>query len=348
VSRQGLLTVEWSPDGKRLACLATDRSLSILDSVTGKQLIRRHFRHPTGTVRWRPDWKRLAVAGPDGRVEVWDVSRWRILRTLRLPVSPGRSEGVAEVAWSPDRTLLAVAAREDPPARRDPSSGKNRPYVGTLSQVYVWEVAAGRQRSVLHHHRVVGPIQGHDYYRFGLAWRPDSRRLATCLSSAETWSSRLQIWDPTTGQRRRALGGLPEGAPEAPAWRPDGRQLAAVWQGITIWDPLRGQTVRTLGIDKWPGAPEDWSPEALAWSPDGRYLAARNSNDYYGYPDSNVAPIRLWNVATGERVCLLRQPGAFLEGLAWSPDGTRLACAASDGTLRLWDLRLLSKPTRVR
>jgi WD40 repeat protein len=215
----------------------------------------------------------------------------------------------------------------------------------------VWEVATGKQRQVLSHRRTLGPVQGYDYFRFDVAWSPDGRRLATSLDSAENWSSPLQIWDAATGRRVRELGGRPEGAPEAPAWSPNRQRLAAVWDGITVWDPATGKTVRTLANDPWPGASNDWPPDTLAWSPHGTYLAARNFNDYYGSATDNVAPIRIWSVATGKPVYLLRQPGAYLEGPAWSPDGTRLACAASDGTLRLWEVSFLatgSLPRRAR
>ena len=349
VTGKDLLTAEWSPDGKRLACMGVDNTLYVLDSTTGKRLQTRRFRRTAGKVRWRPDWQRLAVPRPDGRIEVWDTSRWKVVRTLRLRAPRERAGKVEGLAWSPDGASLAVAkSGGDQPGSYDLETGKYHLRVSTRNQVHVWDVATGRQRCVLPHRRTVGPLQGHEYYRFDVAWRPDGKRLATCLNSSENWSSRLQIWDAATGRRVRELGGLPEGGPEAPAWRPDGKRLAAVWGGITVWDPTAGRVVRILANEEWPGAPKDWSPGALAWSPDDTYLAARNFNDYYGYATDNVAPIRIWNVASGKPVCLLRQPGAFLEGPVWSPDGTRLACAASDGTLRIWDLRFLTKNTRVR
>jgi WD40 repeat protein len=49
-----------------------------------------------------PDGTILATAGPDRTVKLWDVTNWRLLRSL-----PHAAELMA-VAFSPDRKLLAA------------------------------------------------------------------------------------------------------------------------------------------------------------------------------------------------------------------------------------------------
>jgi WD40 repeat protein len=66
----------------------------------------------------------------------------------------------------------------------------------------------------------------------------------------------------------------------------------------------------------------------LAFSPDGKRLAARSGDQV----------IRVWDVATGERVLAFSQShGGRVDSVAYSPDGRLLATGSDDGTVRLWD-----------
>ena len=64
----------------------------------------------------------------------------------------------------------------------------------------------------------------------------------------------------------------------------------------------------------------------LQWSPDGRTLAAATRNG-----------IILFDAATHSRTHLLSE-GENIGSVAFSPDGTRLACVCGDGLIKLWDV----------
>lgn len=67
---------------------------------------------------------------------------------------------------------------------------------------------------------------------------------------------------------------------------------------------------------------------ALSWSPDGAWLAVSAGETVYLYDGLSFEP----------RHAL--KAGAWASGLAFTPKGDRLALAARDGTLQLWDVAL--------
>jgi WD40 repeat protein len=74
----------------------------------------------------------------------------------------------------------------------------------------------------------------------------------------------------------------------------------------------------------------------VAFSPDGRYLASGSSSAAPG--------VQVWGAATGDHVRTLCGPGKAVYGIAFSPDGKRLAATGptpsnSEITVTVWDVQ---------
>ncbi len=72
--RDSVLSVEFSPDGKLIACGGADKAVRIFDAATGKptKVLEGHSHHVLG-VSWRRDGRVLASAGADNVVKTWDA-----------------------------------------------------------------------------------------------------------------------------------------------------------------------------------------------------------------------------------------------------------------------------------
>ena len=51
----------------------------------------------------------------------------------------------------------------------------------------------------------------------------------------------------------------------------------------------------------------------------------------------NFRTLKVWDAATGQETLTLKGHTSAVMGLAFSPDGKRLASGARDGALKIWD-----------
>jgi TolB protein len=223
----------WSPDGRRLAFVATSPS-SLYGDVYVANLLgdRPHLLarqvYPSESPVWSPDGRRLLFASAlDGQLDLYtvnlaDSSLQRLTDNAAVEQSP---------VWSPDGQAIAFASVQD-----------------GHSAIYRIDSDGRRLQQLTH---------DDENARFP-AWSPDGQSIAF-LDDAR---SRIHLMDADGNSRRVLAEGLPTYRP--PEWSPDGTQLVVIWE---VYAQVDLYLVRTDGSGYRPLVRTGSSFVSAAWCP---------------------------------------------------------------------------------
>jgi WD40 repeat protein len=246
------------------------------------------------------------------------------------------TDSASAVAYAPDGRTIATLGRE---------------------HVSIWDVQTGE---LLHQIYTSSRNQN-------LAYNHDGTHLLTVPAYMNGESSQLQIWDAQTTALVKRI--ITDGQPTDVAYLPDGRLVMSSWarRDVSIWNPATPNTLiqksfhdATLYDMVWHPATESlviaFSDDTLrAWHPasdttrmlldfadDDRFdtlfeLAYHPTLDIWAGSDPNYQII-LFHLQNPQSAWLYTLTGhrATIRDLVFSPDGSRLYSASSDGTVRMW------------
>jgi WD40 repeat protein len=362
--RREVATASFSPDGTRIVTGSLDGTAGIWDATSGKRLARLvGHGGVVAAAAFSRDGKRVATGAStgDGRVRVWDAGTGRLVTTL------GPRVGVSRLAFSPDGKYLLAGdasgithvwnAADLRPVAQLPGGGLpvtdlvfdrdgRRVLVADQGLVLrVWDLRHRRRLAVLRNRvstagaaslspdgsLVVAPalkgggvlvtrvadgkdvrvLRGHTDDVFATAVSPDGRLVAT-----GSHDHTARIWNLGAGKQVAVLTGHSEGVTRV-AFSPDGMLLLTAGEDDTVriwevgsWDGvavLRGGIGRGLLM-------------TATFSPTGRLVLTAGST------------VRVWRTAIATPIALVRR-------VTWvsrfSPDGTLLAIASLDHTVRV-------------
>jgi WD40 repeat protein/tetratricopeptide (TPR) repeat protein len=358
---QGVNSVAYSPDGDFFATAASDNIVRLWQPDTG-ELIQQLEGHisPVVSLAFTPDGYRLASASRH-LVRQWDLNAYTtdqmieghlgpIHRTVVsadgriLAIATGRQiliwpmgadkpshilEGhhdlVLSLAFAPDGATLVSGSADHSVCLWQ--IDKNEPlhtftsnagpildvaysadglFVAAASEDYtivIWESASGQ---------LVRRLTGHEGAVTALSFADNGRFLASTANDGT-----IRIWQIPDGGLKQVIEAHHEAA-QAVCFSPDNSLIAsaATDRTVCLWSAQDGMLIRRI-------APANGA--TLAFSPDGRILALGGKDNL----------VYLWQSGSGRLLRSLPGHTAPVTSVTFTPDGTRLITASSDGTIRI-------------
>jgi WD40 repeat protein len=231
------------------------------------------------------------------------VGIWDVRTGQRLSKLEGHQDIVEDVAFSPDGKQLASASDD-----------------GTIR---LWDATTGAD---------AGLLSGRTGSIHAVAFSRNGRRLA-CGAADGT----LRLWDHGTGQEVLTFGGH-GGYVQRMAYSPDGWRLATTAYGnlddtVRIWNATPVSTPDPAPLHSFAGS--ERAIPCLAFSRNGSLLA---------FSDRDPHSVRVRNATTGETTHILRGDAHWCpSGVAFNPEGNRLAAVGDTGTVDVWQLETSRK-----
>ncbi len=329
--------IAFLPEGSWFVSASADMQLKVWDFETG-DIVQRLARHttPVTAVAVRGDGLRLVSGSEDGNLRLWDAETWEELFSWNPHV-----EEVTALAYDHVQGRIVSGSRDK----------TIRVFDGKGEQLILIRTNAAVQ---------------------ALAMTPDGSRIVSgggvprkrILRGARTnldpvVDSVLSEWNADTGELLRELGGV-QGLILSADVAPDGKRVVAGTEDgrIHLWNleteehreiaaagvissvtfTVDGERFVAAASDKALHVYDGWTGEHLdELTGHHENVSSVEAGDEFFVSGDEAGAIAVWDARTAPVFNLVPETGGALSGLAFSPDGLRVAASSWDQSVRVID-----------
>lgn len=323
----GVVSAQFSPDGKKIATNSHDNTVKIWDAESGKILIDivGHSKYVV-SVEFSPDCSKIVTASWDSTAKIWDIETGKLYKVLS-----DHSNRVNSAKFSPNGRNIVTTSRDKTAKIWDAKTGKLLTnLVGHTSEIYsaqfspdgnkivtasgdntakIWDVKSGK---------FLADIVGHTYQVYTALFSPNGQRIVT-ISLSDT----IKIWDAESGKLLTALIGHTERV-NSVQFSANGKKVlsASSDNTVKIWDAESGKLLTTLNG-------HTARVNSAQFSPDGKKIITAS------YDNTS----RLWDVQTERQLIVFTKQFQFgVNSAQFSPDGQIVVTASDDNSARIWNV----------
>jgi WD40 repeat protein len=320
-----ILTVDFSPDQKKIVTASLDNNARVWEADTGGLI--RELKGHRGGVRsavFSPDGRLIVTASDDNTARIWDAETGQSLHELK-----GHTNEVSAAQFSSDSKLIVTASDDGTARVWDSHTGEGVAELGghlgavtyasfspdnssvvtasTDGTARIWDVSRHTSVTLKEHHNVVNMA----------VFSPDGNLVVTASSD---WDAR--IWRVSDGRSVNLKGH--QGPLNSAKFSPDGSLIVTASDDKTarVWEVKSQRLLMEL---------KGHAEEVLS--------AAFGSDSVRVITASADNTARVWEASSGRILFELRGHTSTVNDAIFSPNGELAATASQDNTARTWDIK---------
>ncbi|MHA2250129.1 MAG: WD40 domain-containing protein, partial [Candidatus Kariarchaeaceae archaeon] len=302
--------VKFSPTDSIIASGASDGSIRLWNLTDGSTIFNLYGHHYEVTaLAFSPSGEVLVSGGPDTKIYLWNVSTGELINNFSFD-----PHGISDLEWLPDGKTIVVAGGE----WQGVETGLNR----ADKRLQILNATTGV---------VIQSFIGHTDTVFSSSLTKNGSLLVS-----GSWDNTVRLWNVSTGEEIKSLIGHMDKVTAVKFSKNESLLISGgLDKTVKAWDVVSGD--KTLDINLTESV---WS---LDVSPKDSTLAIAVDPDVYWptrywltYGKMHECSVQLWNLSTGLQIGSLQGHNNTIESLSFSNDGSILASASWDWSIKLW------------